>query len=286
MRRALLALCLAVAACQPLPHPFADYRPPDGSPLLSPPDSLGVVVAPVAGLPAPLDGDLAAAMAAALRDADVPASIDSANRRSFRLVGKAQPAGDPGGMSIDWAMVDAGGKTVGRESQAIPGAADLERGGDALAKSLVRQTAPALAKLVVGDAPLPAANADTVVMVRPVTGAAGDGDTVLTRSLVDALQRANIKIATAGGPKESFVVTGRVEMSPPQGGKQQVKVNWALVRPDGSQVGQVSQANAVPAGSLDGPWGEVAYAVASAAVPGITALIERARAAEAESSGS
>ena len=69
-------------------------------------------------------------------------------------------------------------------------------------------------------------------------------------------------------------------MSPADAGKQQVQISWALRRGDGREIGQVSQANAVPAGSLDGAWGDVAYAVATAAAPGVIALIERAKAAE------
>ena len=57
MRR-LLFLAL-IAACQPLPHPFADDVPPPSAPMLSPPDSAGIIVAPVAGAPAPIAGELA-----------------------------------------------------------------------------------------------------------------------------------------------------------------------------------------------------------------------------------
>ena len=67
-------------------------------------------------------------------------------------------------------------------------------------------------------------------------------------------------------------------------GQQRVEVSWALQRRDGREIGQVSQENAVPAGSLDGAWGDVAYAVATAAAPGVVALIERAKAEAAAGS--
>ena len=57
-------------------------------------------------------------------------------------------------------------------------------------------------------------------------------------------------------------------------GKEKVTVNWELFDPSGAQVGHVSQENAVPAGSLDGRWGDTAYAVANAAAGGIVALLE------------
>ena len=46
-------------------------------------------------------------------------------------------------------------------------------------------------------------------------------------------------------------------------------------RKDGSEIGTVVQENDVPAGLLDGPWGDVAYTVAVAAQDGIMALIAR-----------
>ena len=65
-------------------------------------------------------------------------------------------------------------------------------------------------------------------------------------------------------------------MAPPDGKNQKVKVSWALIRPDGSEVGRVNQENAVPAGSLDTFWGDIAYAVTAAAAPGVRQLIEQA----------
>jgi hypothetical protein len=46
--------------------------------------------------------------------------------------------------------------------------------------------------------------------------------------------------------------------------------------PGGKQLGVVKQENAVPQGSLDGRWGDVANFVAAAAAPGILAIIEKA----------
>jgi hypothetical protein len=92
-----------------------------------------------------------------------------------------------------------------------------------------------------------------------------------------ALRRAHVLLAERADAG-SFVLTGTVALSPPAKGQQQVKVHWALLKADGREIGRVDQENAVPAGSLDGPWGDIAYAVASAAAPGVAALIERAKA--------
>jgi hypothetical protein len=116
-----------------------------------------------------------------------------------------------------------------------------------------------------------------VIAVEGVTGAPGDGDRSLARAIAAALRHANLRVADADPPRQSYRLSGRIEIAPPLEGRQQVKVRWALKRPDGGEIGQVSQENAVPAGSLDGPWGDVAYAVAMAAAPGIAALVERAK---------
>jgi len=113
--------------------------------------------------------------------------------------------------------------------------------------------------------------------VRGVSGAPGDGGATLSRAIGNALQRANVEVAARPDAKARFVLTGRVEVSPPDAGKQKVKVSWILAQPDGQQIGTVNQENAVPAGSLDGAWGDVAFAVAQAAAPGIATLIEHAK---------
>ncbi|HXM85095.1 MAG TPA: hypothetical protein VN899_04775, partial [Stellaceae bacterium] len=141
---------------------------------------------------------------------------------------------------------------------------------------LARPAAPAIAKLVEGGAPLPQGNVDPVIALRDVNGAPGDGDSSLARAMGEALKRVNIVLAGKGGGPADYTLSGMVEVSPPDGNSQKVKVSWALIRPDGSEVGRVNQENAVPAGSLDRFWGDTAYAVTNAAAPGVRQLIERA----------
>jgi hypothetical protein len=75
----------------------------------------------------------------------------------------------------------------------------------------------------------------------------------------------------------SYIVEVAVAITPPVSGKQKVAIAWTLTRPDGEQVGQVKQENAVEAGSLDKVWGLTAYDAANAAAAGITALIDEAK---------
>ncbi|HWG80835.1 MAG TPA: hypothetical protein VN681_13720 [Stellaceae bacterium] len=277
MRRLLLLLALPAAACQPLPHPFAGDVPPAA--LLSPRDSAGIYVVPVAGAPSPIAGDIAEAMAKALRDADIPASTRGRNKGSYELHGEARQETLPGDrveISVDWELLAADGRSLGH----APVAAEQPAGtSDTVAPAIAARAAPAIRRLVQDEPPTAAAHPDPAVSLRLVTGAPGDGGRSLTRAMEDALRRARVALAAPGGDAPSFVLTGTVTMSPADSSKQQrVRIGWALLRGDGSEIGQVSQENAVPAGSLDGAWGDVAYAVATAAAPGVVALIERAKA--------
>lgn len=278
MRR-LLPLLLLIAACQPLPHPFAEDVPPPRSPALSPRDGAGIVVAPIPGAPE----QVADALAAALRDAEIPASTaGTGNKGSFRLTasaGAVAAEGSRASVALDWELRAADGRVLGHGTAAAEAPAEAWRRGDeTLAHEIAGKAAPAIARLVQDDPPRAAAVAEPLLAVRAVIGAPGDGGPALTRAMDYALRRVHVALAEKAGDKESFVLTGKVALSPAEAGRQQVTVSWALLRPDGGEIGHVDQQNAVPAGSLDGPWGDIAFAVASAAAPGVAALIEKAKA--------
>jgi hypothetical protein len=259
MRRFALVLLLLFAACQPVPRPFSDAasRP---TPALRPPDSAGIVVLPLAGAP-----DAAEAIAKALREADVPASTVGGNRGSFRLESSVATKG--ASLILAWTLRNAAGDSIGSGTA-----------GAASVAALARSAAGPIARLVSGDAPVPAAAAVPVlVTVKTVSGAPGDGGTSLARAMAAALGGAGIEV---GQGKARFVLSCLVAVAPPEAGKQMVAVHWVLALPEGRELGQVNQQNAVPAGSLDGAWGDLAYDVAGAAAPGIVQLVERARTTE------
>jgi len=276
MRRYCLLALLLLAACNGAPPPIMARAAPAAA--LSPPDSAGIYVLPGENAPAASAGALAAAMATALQQADVPASAQSSNRGSYRLQPVATATSGADGRAtirIVWELRNAAGKVVGATSSAtVADTAAWQRGDDKLAAALAAPAAPAVAKLIAGDVSPPQGGLNPVVALRPVAGAPGDGDRSLTRAMSSALTRANLTLAAAPSDNKDFIVAGTVDVSPPEGAKQQVEVIWVLMRPDGSEVGRVKQENAVPAGSLDGAWGDVAYAVAGAAAPGVRRLIE------------
>ena len=112
--------------------------------------------------------------------------------------------------------------------------------------------------------------------VFPVTGAPGDDKQAHTAAMTAALAQEKLTVVPGERGADALAVVGTVTIDRPQSGHQRVAITWALLEPDGKQLGVVTQENAVPQGSLDGRWGEVANAVAQAAAPGILALIEKA----------
>jgi hypothetical protein len=236
---ALFALVF-LGACQPLPQPFAEDRPPPGAPILTLKDGAGVWVAPLPEAP-----DAAEHMAAALRDAGTPASTNALNRASWRLAGRED------GGRIVWDLYNSDGKMIATAS-----------GPDRIA-ALVQEDAPAEVR---PDGP--------VVAVPLVKGAPGDGSKALARAMSAALRKAQLAVDDkAANP---WVVAGRVAVAPAAKKQQHVQIVWELHKPDGEKVYEVKQENDVPAGQLDGAWGDIAWAVATAAAQAIVPLIEKA----------
>jgi uncharacterized lipoprotein YmbA len=283
----IAASLLALAACQPLPHPFEDSAPPPNSPLMTPPDSAGIVVLPVTGAPSATAHDLADAMATALQDNDVPAGTEARNRGSYTLQGSATIHGMPDGkmqVTIAWEMRGPDGKVTGQQQTSTAMTASAWQDGGAGITDLVGPAAPQLAKLIESNNPAPVVGSDPLIAVHQATGAPGDGGQALATAMSAALHRAQVSLADFPGAVPSYVVEVTVVVTPPLSGKQKVSIDWTLNRPDGSEVGQVKQENAVDAGSLDKVWGLTAYDAANAAAAGITALIDRAKRAATNAS--
>lgn len=278
IRIGVAVLALLVAGCQPLPHPFEDDKPPPHAPIINLRNTASVAVAPVAGLEPDARDQLADAMASALQDLDVLASSESSSRGSLSLLGTARAVGS--GVTIDWRLVDPGGKALGQGSESAAVGLDAVNRGDAAAlKALALAAAPDVAKLLQDDGPAGPADAGSLrqVVVLPVNGAPGDGRDALQLAMTASLTQAKITVLPAqpSGAKALSII-GTVALDRPQNGQQHIAITWALMDRDGKQLGLVKQENAVPQGSLDGRWGQVANFVAAAAAPGIVAIIEKA----------
>jgi hypothetical protein len=265
-------LALLLAGCDPAGHPFAEDRLPSDAPILQVKDAAGVVVAPVEGVPPEAGSALAEALAAALRGLEIPASTGPGNRHSFRIAGTATavPGAGGGGLTIRWTVRDGDGGEAGADDQhasvtAAAWSAPTAEGFHDLAAT----EAKTLSGLVVEAPPVERKSA-TALFVREVKGAPGDGSHALASALTYLLKHRGLPVGSEA--KDAVVVAGEVAVSAGGGGKDHVKIVWHVLKPDGSDIGQIGQENDVPHGSLDGRWGQTAMAVAMAGIDDIVRI--------------
>ncbi len=286
--RAVLALALFwLAACQPLPQPFRSQpgeRPPET--LLR--DGPGLVVEAPTGLPAPLDVQLAEAVAEALRDREIIAFSIAAsqvriNRATYRLRSAGasqQTAGNQLDIGVRWRLEAANGSVIGEFDQidrADRTSPDL--------KGIAARTADALGPYLrdpLAVAPEPGQAQKASIAIPVLLGQPpGDGATSLPRALESVLKLRSLNATTdpAGFLPGAIRVIGTVTAGPIQAnGLRRVSIGWAVQRADGSEVGAVALENEVPARLLEPRWGETALIVAEASLNGVADLIDRARA--------
>jgi hypothetical protein len=125
------------------------------------------------------------------------------------------------------------------------------------------------------QAPLVSRPHEMLVFVMPVEKAPGDGDETLALALKKRLSASGIKLTNE--PSGAYIVRGTVDLRASGSWHQSITVEWRVFNPSGKKLGSVAQRNTIPNGSLDGPWGAVAYAAAGAAVHGVIQLLARDR---------
>jgi hypothetical protein len=141
---------------------------------------------------------------------------------------------------------------------------------------------PQAAQPAAAAAPSPAAKpADAIaVALRPVEGAPGDGAESLARAMRQHLGRAAILVVEEN-QNPAAIIQGRVAVGDLGAQQQEVRIDWSVYAPDGKRLGTIGQANKIPAGRLNGPWGGIANAVAENAVQGLSDLFDQLSAAPA-----
>jgi hypothetical protein len=121
----------------------------------------------------------------------------------------------------------------------------------------------------------PTALAGTIPRINlvPVRGAPGDGNAALTARMRESISnRGYVPQDNAEGA--GFALQGVVEIAPGATPRmQRAEIQWIVSRRDGYELGRVVQINEVPAGSLNGFWGDIAYVVASQAAEGVAQVI-------------
>ena len=282
---ALVLAVLVVYACGSIPQPYRSAPGTPANPLLEPSDGVGIRVAPVEGPTVPMARLLARSVADELKELHVPATAIAESASRYVLHGRTETnegnAQLPYILIIHWTLFDQTGEIAGTHTQGVEGTWwQWEYGDPRIIRAVGKSAAKPIAAMVTGegDEPfLPTAPVGAALLVEPVQGAPGDGNRSLGRALRIALRTAGI-ILTDDREKADFVLLGTVDVGAAEGGRQRVRIVWAMDTADGRKVGTATQENMVPAHSLDGGWGRVAVLAAAAALEGIEQMLEPARA--------
>lgn len=159
------------------------------------------------------------------------------------------------------------------QPDATPTASAPKRSASASPPQVASQPAAPQTSASVAITEPAAGKGEIVAVVPPVTGAPGDGQQSLTSAMKKHLASAGVKLAE-GSPNSVYTVRGTVELGSADGGQQPITIRWLVVDPNGKQIDKaVVQRNKIPAGSLDGPWGQVADLAASEAAKSVAKLI-------------
>ncbi len=213
-----------------------------------------------------LASEVAPKAAAVLRDGRAPAL--ASREAEARHDG---PARMPAGMEIA-SNQPAANPAAG--SPFTPGIAPYMPPAPGAGPALPAREIAAAPVAPVQGSPLSTAWANPVIVVRSVEGAPGDGNQALILAIKQSLRVRDFMVTE--DPRQAvFQIDGKVEVAPPANGRQRAKVTWIVTTVSGGQVGRAIQENTIPAGSLNGAWGQVAAMVANAAADGVEELFGR-----------
>lgn len=218
------------------------------------------------------------------KDYEIPAAIRGLDKSRYILTGHVRnPAADGGvgtgnaGIVIGWQLDERRGGFVTNFVEEIDATAvEWDYGSPEILATVGDKVSERVARFVLGDR-FDAAGSDRYlgrrgIYVAEVTGAPGDGNTSLRRAMSVALAGNGLRLANAED-QAAFNLIGDVEMGQPDSGAQTIKIVWTVQGVDKDVLGRAQQNNAVPAGSLDGRWGQTAAFVAAAALEGITGIV-------------
>ncbi len=310
-----VALMGSLAGCGDPPSPF-QHQTPFSNPLLRPGLRGGVIVAPVTTpnhdeVPGDVITD---AVVLALRDAEIPAMTQA---EAAPIASTARPAAPPtsttpalparaartpirptlrgelgqaapnGPLRLTWRLVATDGHEITRFiSEPRASAADWQSLSPALRAAIAGDVVRGVERYLDEAEGLPPdIKALPKVTIAGVDGVAGAGPQAMARALEYHLKQAGLTVGDSLAD-DGAIVMGAIEIKPgPMRGGQQLdnlKVSWTVLRPDGRELGVISQANDVPRSALQGALGDLAFLIAEAATPGIIDLLEQSVMADAD----
>ncbi|MGF1456050.1 MAG: hypothetical protein ACFB6R_11840 [Alphaproteobacteria bacterium] len=294
-----LAGCIEMSRNIGLPNPFEVSRPYEGRhrnllAVRGIAQSASITVFPVAALPPGWGQTIAKNLEQAGQLRDIPVLVDNNAETADQLMGRARLESDSKGLWLEvrWQHLGPDGTFIEafkvREKLAEPGTmrfTGLSSPWDLLnrerAYALAERTADRLQRrleIAQGRDPGRSFTRNRIVL-RPVSGAPGDGGKTLTVSLARMLAEAQFDVDTrwqaedAPVPFGAVVVLGEVEVTTLDTGVDRVDLIWTVLDHRAQWMGEIKQTNTVPRGTLDESWGEVAVYAAHGAKEGILGLL-------------
>jgi hypothetical protein len=225
------------------------------------------------------ENEFADLLALNLQKEEVPTLARQPHKTDWGLAITAARKGDQ--VVPHYAILDPAGKEQGAMDGASVPAAGWTAGAPATLGQAARDAVPKILALMMSIRttrdranPNSLMNRPAKLYVPMVTGAPGDGNEMLTKLIRARLAEfgALVQVTPEGA---DFTVQGTVIVTALRNAQQQVEIAWAVNRPSGAVTGKVSQLNAVPAGTLDHYWGDVAIVVTQEASAGINTVVER-----------
>jgi len=278
LRSTLALLLVAVlAGCGSLPRPFAGHPGATARRLSQPPPARLAVVSPTGALL----GDKAAAtmttaVALALAAREVPALAEPAQKGDWRLVLAA--TAQNGQVVPDYTVLNPEGVAQGSvHGDPVTAAAWTTADPVTLARVAAKDAVPIAALLTRIEAarqrsdPTSLLNRPIRVVVLPVTGAPGDGNSALLRQMRRELAKYGLVVQDTRDNAD-FIIAGTVAITP-KGANQGVEITWSVHDAQKHDLGRVSQLHDVPKGTLADFWGDVAVVVAEQAAGGVNDVI-------------
>jgi hypothetical protein len=277
-----------VGGCGPVHEPFANDRGGVRHLVLPLPDAAGIVIREVAGLSDAQSRAVRSALAEEFSKREIAAAITGENRAIRHIDGVATVAGAANGrqrVRIDWTLYDRDAQPLAiASSTAMIAAAGWQNPDPKTLFTLVEEVADRFTAAMVEPA-YGRTNGHTgdrtegrrpaiPLHIWPITGPSDQANLLLRTAMGRALTRRDISVVTEM-EHARLILSGEISLGPPQGSNRPIEVIWAMLRPDGKELGRLSQKNSVSEAALSSGWGTLSRSIAEAAAGAVGELISR-----------